>query len=342
MNKVDYKKLVLKSLENISNQRTRDIIYLRFGINDGNKRTLELIGKKYGITRERVRQVEEAAFSDLKEAGLDNIFKPAFIVIDNFLNKEGSIVKEERLFSSLTGYDSYNQDWGALYLILTLENQYNRFVESSDFYNFWTNSSDAINKVNKLINQLVVKLKEKQEPVVLSYILNYSKKINPGLSSRIVSSYVDVTKQISQNSFGYLGLNKWPEINPRGAKDKAYIIFKENGNPLHFREVTELINKAKLGSNIAQSQTVHNELIKDNRFILVGRGTYALKEWGYEPGTVKDIIIKVLKGNNLLSKEEILEKVLENRLVKPNTVLINLQNRNHFVRNEQGKYLLVK
>ena len=87
---------------------------------------------------------------------------------------------------------------------------------------------------------------------------------------------------------------------------------------------------------------MHNELIKDNRFILVGRGTYALKEWGYEPGTVKDIIIKVLKGNNLLSKEEILEKVLENRLVKPNTVLINLQNRNHFVRNEQGKYLLVK
>ena len=339
---LDYKKLVFESFENISNERTKDIICLRFGIDDGQKRTLEWIGQKYGITRERVRQVEEAAFSDLKEKKVVDVFKPAFISIDNFLNKEGGLTKEERLFHSLTGFKSYNQDWGALYFILTLGNPYQRFVESNNFYNIWTNSNNAVNNANKLVNQLIAKLEEKKEPVMLNDILNHSKKINSNLSDRIIFSYVDAAKQIGQNSFGYFGLVKWPEINPRGAKDKAYIIFKERKVPMHFREVTEFINKANLGSNVAQPQTVHNELIKDERFILVGRGTYALKEWGYQSGTVKDIIIQILKENDSLPKEKILERVLKDRLVKPNTVLINLQNKEYFTRNKQGKYLLVK
>jgi len=339
---LDYKKLAFKSLENISNERTKDIICLRFGINDGQKRTLEWIGQKYGITRERVRQIEEAAFSDLKKEKITDVFKPAFNSIDNFLNKEGGLAKEERLFHSLTNFDSYNQDWGSLYYILTIGDSYQRFVESGNFHNVWTNSSEAISNADKLVNQLIVKLEEKKEPVVLNYILSRSKKIDPNLSDRIISSYIDAAKQIQQNNFGYFGLIKWPEINPRGAKDKAYIVFKERKNPMHFREVTEFINKANLGTNVAQPQTVHNELIKDDRFILVGRGTYALKEWGYQPGTVKDIIVQVLKENNPLSKEEVLEKVLGSRLVKPNTVLINLQNRKCFTRDEQGKYLLVK
>ena len=339
---LDYKKLVFKSLENISNERTKDIICLRFGINDGQKKTLEWIGQKYGITRERVRQVEEAAFSDLKGKKMVDVFKPAFVSIDNFLTKEGGLTKEERLFHSLTGVDSYNQDWGALYFVLTLGDPYQRFVESGNFHNIWTNSSDAVNKADDLVNQLVMKLEEDKEPVILNHILNHSKKISPDLSNRIVYSYIDAAKQIGQNNFGYFGLIKWPEINPRGAKDKAYIILKEKKVPMHFREVTELINEANLGSNVAQPQTVHNELIKDERFILVGRGTYALKEWGYQAGTVKDIIIQVLKENNSLSKDEVLEKVLENRLVKPNTVLINLQNKKYFARDEQGRYLLAK
>ena len=339
---LDYKKLVFKSLENISNERTKDIICLRFGINDGQKKTLEWIGQKYGITRERVRQVEEAAFSDLKGKKMVDVFKPAFVSIDNFLTKEGGLTKEERLFHSLTGVDSYNQDWGALYFILTLVDPYQRFVESNNFHNIWTNSSDAVSKADNLVNQLVMKLEEDKEPVILNHILNHSKKISPDLSNRIVYSYIDAAKQIGQNNFGYFGLIKWPEINPRGAKDKAYIILKEKKVPMHFREVTELINEANLGSNVAQPQTVHNELIKDERFILVGRGTYALKEWGYQAGTVKDIIIQVLKENNSLSKDEVLEKVLKNRLVKPNTVLINLQNKKYFARDEQGKYLLAK
>jgi len=333
----NYEQLVNNALKNISNQRTRDILLLRFGLKDGQRKTLEAIGQKYGITRERVRQVEEAAFSDLKKPEAVALFNPAFRLIDNFLNQEGKIVREERLLSSLTKTDHPHSNRGALYFILTLGQPYQRFVESDKFHPLWSNSKDSLTQAEKTVNQLVKGLEEVKKPVSRNHILKEA-----GLSKKAALSYLDATKQIDQNNFGQFGLVKWPEISPRGAKDKAYIVIKEHGQPLHFREVADFINKANLGSNLAQAQTVHNELIKDPRFILVGRGTYALKEWGYQPGTVKDVIIQALKENGSLTKDEILSKVLDTRLVKPNTVLINLQNRQHFNRDEQGNYFLVK
>jgi hypothetical protein len=338
---IKYEQIVLQALKNVSNQRTRDILYLRFGLKDGQRRTLEAIGQKYGITRERVRQVEEVAFSDLRKPTAINLFKPAFRSIDNFLDNEGKIVREERLLTSLTKTDHPHPVRGALYFVLTIGQPYRRFIESDRFYPLWSNSENALDQAERVISQLVNKLEEIQKPVSQDHLLLSFKEIGANLPKRALFSYLDATKQINQNNFGQFGLTRWPEINPRGAKDKAYIILKEQGRPLHFKEVADLINKANLGTNLAQPQTVHNELIKDPRFILVGRGTYALKEWGYQPGTVREVIVRILKENGSLTKEEILEKVLETRLVKPNTVLINLQNRNYFIRDEQGKYSLI-
>lgn len=56
---------ILKSLS-ILNERERDIIIKHFGLNNETALTLEEIGKSYGITRERVRQIESAAIRKLK------------------------------------------------------------------------------------------------------------------------------------------------------------------------------------------------------------------------------------------------------------------------------------
>jgi DNA-directed RNA polymerase delta subunit len=121
------------------------------------------------------------------------------------------------------------------------------------------------------------------------------------------------------------------------------LVFKKHGKPLHFTKVAELIDKFNynLPNKKTYSQTVHNELIKDSRFVLVGRGIYALKEWGYERGYVKDVIFQVLKSaQKPLDKEEILEKVLKQRIVKENTVLLNLSNKNYFLRTSKGNYTI--
>ena len=167
---------------------------------------------------------------------------------------------------------------------------------------------------------------------------------------RFISSTLEVSKKIQRNAEGFFGLKDWPEINPKRIKDKAYLVFRKTQKPLHFTQVAGLIDSASRASakggeeNLFSStlpQTVHNELIKDSRFVLVGRGIYALKEWGYEEGVVKDVILNILKtAGQPLKKEEILEKTLKQRLVKENTVFLNLSNKKYFLRNSEGFYTI--
>jgi RNA polymerase primary sigma factor len=52
--------------------RERDVLKLRFGLNDGNKRTLEEIGQLFGVSRERVRQIETRALNKLRKMCRNN------------------------------------------------------------------------------------------------------------------------------------------------------------------------------------------------------------------------------------------------------------------------------
>ena len=125
---------------------------------------------------------------------------------------------------------------------------------------------------------------------------------------------------------------------------RVYQTLKKENNPLHFTKIAELSNQLPgefFGARKVLPQTVHNELIRDNRFVLVGRGIYGLTEWGYVSGTVREVIAKILKDfQNPTTKEKILAEVQKQRLVKQNTVFLNLANKNYFLKNAQGKYTL--
>ena len=51
-------KAVSKKLMNSLNPRTKEVITKRYGLEEKERKTLESIGREYGITRERVRQIE--------------------------------------------------------------------------------------------------------------------------------------------------------------------------------------------------------------------------------------------------------------------------------------------
>lgn len=59
-------KELINSLLSILKPKEKDIIKLRFGLKDGKEYTLEEIGKIYGVTRERIRQIESKAINKLK------------------------------------------------------------------------------------------------------------------------------------------------------------------------------------------------------------------------------------------------------------------------------------
>jgi hypothetical protein len=302
-------------------KKQKEVITYRFGLKGGRRETLESIGKNYGITRERVRQIEKDGLTKLEKE--IKKYQKVFQYFKEYFKKVGGIKKEDRLLEELGSQNWQNQ----VYFLLTLGSNFQRFAETTDFYSFWTINQNSFLEAKKTIDSISNKLKKIGKPLKLKELTNFRP-----FNQKALTSYLEISKKIQKNSQGLFGLRDWPEINPRGVKDRAYLVFKKEKKPLHFTQVANLIESAL-------PQTVHNELIKDPRFVLVGRGVYGLREWGYEEGAVRDVILKILKtAKKPLSKEEILEKTLKQRLVKENTILLNLSNKRYFLRTPEGYY----
>ena len=328
-------------------ERTKDVLLRRFALQTlasgegGERETLESIGKSYNLTRERVRQIEGDGMTCLKKPEVLKLATPTFNYFQDHFKNQGGLKREDILLSEL----GQNKFQNCVFFLLTLGDPFLRYNETEVHYPFWTTKPDLVPLSQEIISHFVDEFQKASKPIPKTEFFEievrelknkYGRVVN---SSFLVSSY-EIAKKIEDNPFGEIGLIDWPEIIPRGIKDRAYIVLKKEGKPLHFTAVTEKIKKLNL-SALVLLQTVHNELIKDPRFILVGRGTYALSEWGYKPGWVRDIILEVLKeAKKPLTGEEIIEKVLNQRLVKVNTILLNLSNKEYFLRTEDGKYTL--
>jgi len=298
--------------------RHKDVLSRRFGLR-GEKETLEAVGRAYGITRERVRQIEKDSLNKLADRIDSPQYQKVFSSFAKELKTSGNLKREDILLAKLGGAKFQNH---ALFL-LTLGKPFEKISETGDFYSFWTVDKNSFNTARKHISAFISELKRKQKPL--------------SLPKKFSLSYIEISKDILKGPQGLYGLKNWPEIRPRGIRDKAYIVFKKEEKPLHFTQVARYIGRDAL------PQTVHNELIKDARFVLIGRGLYALQEWGYTPGVVRQVISDVFKSSKkLLSKDQVLREVLKQRQVKPNTVLLNLQNKKYFIKNSEGKYFIRK
>jgi len=331
--KPNYQKICQDLIKDLP-QRQKDIIEQRFGLKNGGRKTLEAIGQGYGITRERVRQIEEDGFSKIKPK-LEK-YQEVFKYFENEIQKFGGLKKEEKLLNIFGGSKFQNQ----VFFLLTLSQKFQRFGENKEFYSLWALDSNSLTFAKEVLSFLSKRFLEIGHPLNFEELLKETNlKLERKLIPQTLQSYLEVTKRIQSGIDKQFGLKDWPEINPRGVRDRAYLIFQKEKKPLHFAQVTHLINNSKfekISQPSALVQTVHNELIKDPRFVLVGRGLYALKEWGYQPGEVKDIISMILRQEKKpLTKEEIINQVLKQRIVKVNTILLNLS---RFPKTADGKY----
>lgn len=320
----NYKSICQKLLRPLP-ERSREVISRRFGLISGEAETLEAIGKDFGITRERVRQIEEDGFKRMKEKL--NELQPVFAFFSDHLRAAGGLKQEDLLLEELGGKKFKRQ----VFFLLNLAGNFKRFAENKELHPFWTLDSESSNLAQKAIDFFKEELSKNKQPIAIeNYLLPFD-----NLSPQVFGSYLRISKIVQTNEEGLFGLRDWPEINPRGIKDKAYLALKKANAPLHFSEVAKRIGPTAL------PQTVHNELIKDPRFVLVGRGLYALRNWGYEPGVVKEVIGRILKeANQPLTREEVVEAVLKQRFVKENTIALNLSDKRYFQRTPEGKYTI--
>lgn len=341
-------KIVKESLSFLS-PRTKDVIEKRFGLRTGEPQTLESIGKEYKITRERVRQIEANGLKFLAEAkehlqSLSDFLKE----VKNYLSSFGGVRKEAALLADFVKAVNTPKRKIAgceVNFLLTLDDNLSFATETNEFYAAWFYDKEIYTRVKQGLDNLVKNLKAKSELLTFDRLLEESRGCFGTLAKNrpdsILTSWLELSKLIASNPYGEWGVVSWPEIRPQGMRDKAYLVIKKEKAPLHFIQISRLIEKTFKSSHPVNHQTVHNELIKDPRFVLVGRGTYALRDWGFEPGTVKEVIASVLrKYRKPMTKNEILEAVSKQRQVKELTVIFNLQNKKFFKRLADGRYIL--
>ena len=329
---------------------------------------MEEIGKDYKISRERIRHIEKTALGKLEKIESDETAAGVFNSLREIVKRRGGVIGEQNLIRIVLEEENNYPAKGALFLALKLDGEMRKIREDNYFAKRWVcdknysknppspllqrgefqggNLERQVGFVDYLINffnstKKMIGLEEMAE-MFREKIIKGEKMITEGTKEKeTLLSYLEPSKLVEQNYFGQWGLKNWPEIKPRSIKDKIYLALKKEKRPLHFVEIAEVINEICRDKRLAKPQTVHNELIKDGRCVLIGRGIYALKEWGYQEGIVKEVITEILKKKNrAMNKDEIIEEVLEKRIVKKNTVLVNLKNHSCFVRFGDGKYEL--
>lgn len=345
------KKAVASLIKPLSD-RNRDVILRRFGLKSGRLETLESIGKSYGITRERVRQIEEYAIKNLRATGLEqsgSLTKPYFDFAADLLSQHGGFAPEKDLFKQFSGQAGENNiDNLSLVFLLSLHQNFTKSFENEETAAFWYLNKESLELAKSLVSETVTLLHSQKKLLNQNGLYEMYKtealrqaQGKPPVSLENYLVGLSLSKQIDHNVFGEYGLSDWPEIKPRGVRDRAFLVLKKENKPKHFREIAGLINTASFSNKKANIQTVHNELIKDARFVLVGRGIYGLSEWGYKAGTVKDVLVNILKeSHKSLAKQELVARVLSSRYVKENTILLNLQDSKTFRKKDDGTYSL--
>jgi hypothetical protein len=343
----DYKKITQNILKNLPD-RTKTVVSRRFSLGkSGKPETLEAIGKSYNITRERVRQIEADGIKRAKKILENSEVKDDFKKIKSFFEKKidaaGGVKKEEKLLEEVESKEDKNN----LLFLLSLADGLIKEKEDDNFYAFWATNKDLISTSKKISLDFVKQLKESRTPETIKALYLKYKENGGKANEESFCSYLEISKDILKTIEGdKIGLKSWPEVNPRTVKDKIKLILKQSEKPLHFKQIADMIfglNESLVGRSTRAKklhpQTVHNELIRNQDFVLVGRGFYALKDWGYNPGQVKDVIYQVLNSSEqAMPKEAIVQSVLQQRMVKESTILLNLQNKKFFTRDEEGKY----
>jgi len=333
-------KQVSHRLLSVLPERTKDILAKRYGLTDGERATLEAIGQTYGITRERVRQIENFALNTIRKSDIYQKEAPAFEELKDLVVSLGGVVAEDDLLSHIAK-DPGTQNH--IHLFLVLGDPFHRQKEDEHFKHRWVVDNAVAERVHESLRKLHSSLSEDDlvsENEIVSQFLSYLKDVSEQYKDEEVAKrWLAISKKIQKNPLGEWGIADSPNIKARGMRDYAFLVIRRHGNPMHFTEVAGEIERS-FGKK-AHVATCHNELIKDPRFVLVGRGLYALTSWGYSSGVVRDVIADVLKKSGPLPKQEIVEKVLKERYVKPNTIIVNLQDTKFFKKNKDGSYTLL-
>lgn len=331
-------KEVTKKLLSVLSKRGQDVVVNRYGLGSkAEKLTLDAIGKKYGITRERVRQIENHSLTTIRKSKAYKELEPVFDELKAIIHELGGVIAEKDLLKLLAKDDASRNH---IHFLLVVGESFRREKESDEFKHRWYVDPEHAKKIEQALRKLYSRLSDDEllaEGELIDTFLEEVRDLNEKYKNEeVIKRWLSISHKIDKNPLGEWGKASSPNVRAKGMRDYAFLVIRKHGEPIHFKEVAKAISQ--YFNKKAHVATTHNELIKDPRFVLVGRGLYALSEWGYMSGVVKDVIKKIIDKEGPLPKEKIVDKVLKERYVKENTILVNLQNPKYFWKDKEGRY----
>lgn len=336
---------VIKNLLSGLDTRQKAVLEGRYGIMTGEAITLAKLGEEYGITRERVRQIESLALDSVRSKPANEEFRVFVELVENYLKNAGGVKRESDLLKDLRALLNLREGASVDNQIRFLLEATNKFKFSKDgvqHYAFWYLTEEDKKKAIAFGKDLIAAMKASEEEIlkrggfgrIFAEVLK-----NHNLKESVGMNYAAAVKKFSKNVYGEYGLSGWSEVNPKTARDWAHLVLRKEKKPLHFTKIADIVNNLRSAKRV-HHQTIHNELIKDDKFVLVGKGMYGLREFGLVPGTAREVIAHLLKKNGPLSPDDVVNRITSERFLKPNTILINLQNKKHFERLDDGRYTI--
>ena len=338
---------VLEELFMVLTAKEKEVMVKRFSLNLKPRQTLESIGQKFSVTRERVRQIEKIALTKLKRTAKNTKLSLVNEIATTLIRENGGIMLHDNVISGiLNQIDKPGEvDKAIINLALSVNEDLSSSHKINAYHDFWYLSTIKLSDIETVLTTAQKKLKKKGDTIaemkLVRDVQSTLKAEGQNYAEDFIASCLTIDKSVKKIDSGY-GLMTWRHVNPKSIRDKAYIVLKKSGRPLHFVELANKITEAKFDKKVVTVQAVHNELIRCDKFVLVGRGLYALHEWGYSEGTVADVIKQLLAKNKKMTKKEIIKGVMKQRQVKKGTISLNLQKRDCFERVGRATYALVK
>ena len=335
--------------------RQKEVIKSRYGLEKPGLETLEAIGKRFNITRERVRQIENKALAKaLETQGIQEKLADLLSLVVKHIHKGGYMRLEQALFNELLESSQESEvDSNCLRFIFSkFLYEHIEPVEIVQTEQAWRVKNKDLSHYDSVVEGIKNILTKRNQPLLMSDIMaglekelaeEKIKELEKELEDwqEAIDSYLEISKHFKKNLFDKWGLIEWRSVNPRRMRDKIHLILSKYGEPLHYKVIADKINQEKFDGKIAHPATIHNELILDDRLVLIGRGIYALKEWGYKPGVIAEVVKEILaEAGTALTKDEIVKEVLKRRMVKEGSVNLTLADKNIFERLEDGSYRL--
>lgn len=341
---------VINGLLKALTSKEADVLRRRFGFSEHGLETLETIGAHYHVTRERIRQIENQSIQKLRQSSsFHTIMHPVDHLVTTLLSHHGGVMSKEMMFETLLHVHSTSDmhQRAVTFLIDELMKDKVECIPKSKKYGIgWKlrlTSMDFVDEVVKLFRDI---LKREDKPLLFDQLYyhvqqtDFYRQNDQKLTEDAVLSYLDVSKELGRNPFDEYGLSSWGRIDPKRMNDRVYLVLQKKGKPMHFEDIAEEISR--VFKKKSYPPTVHNELILNDEYVLVGRGIYALKEWGFKEGVVSDVIVEVMRHMaRPMTRGEVVDAVLKQRIVKKNTIHLALTDKSLFKKTADGKYMLL-